>query len=379
MDLQELQTNWNEFGKSDPLWAILTTPEMRGGKWKPEEFFKTGEAEIGGVIAYVESLGLLRSRRAALDFGCGVGRLTQALCPHFDRAIGVDIAPSMIEQARQYNRQGERCTYILNERDDLSVLGDGSLDFIYSNIVLQHMKPEYSRRYIREFARLLAGGGVAVFQIPSRRDEVNHPSRQPSRSNVALPASAFRARITPAESSVRVDAGTQFSVVAMVENCGDVPWPSGSSGAYPVHFGNHWRDEGGRMIAEDDARAALRDDLFPGARTTLTLDVTAPVQPGRYTLELDMVQEHMAWFGNKGSPTAQIPVLVLNDGGRKKHDAPPDAEASPVLLPHMEMYGIPREEVEGLLREAGVKVVDVREDAFAPGWTGFRYCVVRAE
>jgi predicted TPR repeat methyltransferase len=50
-------------------------------------------------------------RDTALDFECGVGRVTQALCARFARCDGVDIAGSMIRLARQYNRFGDRCQY----------------------------------------------------------------------------------------------------------------------------------------------------------------------------------------------------------------------------------------------------------------------------
>jgi len=72
----------------------------------------------------------------------------------------------MIELARQYNRYGDKCTYCVNETDTLGFFRDDSFDFIYSSIVLQHIKPEYSKNYIREFLRVLAPGGIMVFQVP---------------------------------------------------------------------------------------------------------------------------------------------------------------------------------------------------------------------
>ena len=42
-------------------------------------------------------------RDRALDFGCGVGRLTRALGTRFESALGVDISAGMIEQARRLN------------------------------------------------------------------------------------------------------------------------------------------------------------------------------------------------------------------------------------------------------------------------------------
>lgn len=167
MDIKELQTNWNEFGKTDPLYAILTYEGKENNKWDLDEFFGTGMQEIDDRMNHVHSLGLKISREKALDFGCGVGRLTQALAYHFNEVFGVDIAPSMIELARKYNRHGDRCRYILNDADDLSLFPDDSFDFIYSNITLQHMKPRYSKRYIKEFVRTLSSDGLMIFQLPS--------------------------------------------------------------------------------------------------------------------------------------------------------------------------------------------------------------------
>jgi len=51
---------------------------------------------------------------------------------------------------------------------DLSRFADGSIDMIYSWITLQHVRPRYARRYIREFLCVLAPGGLLLFQYPSQ-------------------------------------------------------------------------------------------------------------------------------------------------------------------------------------------------------------------
>src|ERR1700722_817442 len=82
--LADVEKNWNEFGKRDPLWAILTADSKRDGKWDLAEFFATGEREIGGDVKKFDDPNHTFGRGKALDFGCGVGRLTQALCRHFE-------------------------------------------------------------------------------------------------------------------------------------------------------------------------------------------------------------------------------------------------------------------------------------------------------
>jgi hypothetical protein len=82
MNIDQLKQNWEAFGRRDPLWAILTQPDKKGGKWQAEEFFCRGKQEIDGVLDYLKSLPLNHVLKlgSALDFGCGIGRLTQALC-----------------------------------------------------------------------------------------------------------------------------------------------------------------------------------------------------------------------------------------------------------------------------------------------------------
>lgn len=166
MNLTEWQSNWDELGKDDPLWIVLTDPAKKGGKWDPKEFFATGEQEIDRqVMDYLNARGIEVKRGVALDFGCGVGRLTQGLARHFEEAHGVDISPSMLEHARRFNRYGHKVQFHLNSRDHLEDFQSDSVDFIYSNIALQHIEPEYAKRYVADFMRVLKPGGIALFQL----------------------------------------------------------------------------------------------------------------------------------------------------------------------------------------------------------------------
>jgi len=166
MRLSGLRRHWNEYGKSDPLWAILTAADKKGNRWSIDEFLQTGRDEIAGVIAYLDERGLKGPRRHALDFGCGAGRLTHALAACFDRVTGIDIAPSMIEKARQLHSGLANVEFRVNTSNRLDSIESGSVDLVYTRLVLQHMPPRYIRSYLAEFVRVLAPGGVLVFQLP---------------------------------------------------------------------------------------------------------------------------------------------------------------------------------------------------------------------
>jgi SAM-dependent methyltransferase len=164
--LTRIKRQWEALGREDPLWAVLSDPAKRGNRWDEEEFFRTGREEIAAILARVNRLGVPLRRGSALDFGCGVGRLTQALAEQFREAHGIDVAESMVARARRHNRHGERCTYRVNTVDRLPFEA-GRFDFVLSVITLQHMPSKLAARYIAEFVRVLAPGGVAYFQIPA--------------------------------------------------------------------------------------------------------------------------------------------------------------------------------------------------------------------
>jgi len=168
MKLTAVQQYWDRQAHADPMWAILTDPDKAGGRWDADEFFATGVREVGVFMQRADALGKPDARRSAMDFGCGMGRLSQALADHFDHVYGVDISSKMIELARQHNRKGARVEYVCNPEAELKRFPDGSIDMILSWITLQHIRPRYARRYIQEFMRVLAPGGLLLFQYLSK-------------------------------------------------------------------------------------------------------------------------------------------------------------------------------------------------------------------
>jgi SAM-dependent methyltransferase len=361
MELEQLQEHWNAFAKIDPLWAILTAPDKKNGRWGPLEFFQTGKDEIDTLMKSVATMNWSGHRQRALDFGCGVGRLTQALCGYFEECCGVDISVEMLRRAGEFNRFGSRCSYCVNTTNDLRSFSDGSFDFVYSNIVLQHMEPEYAANYIREFIRVLAPGGLIVFQLPSEmiaRTGVIGTATQ-------LPEAAFRASIRPVSVIHNIPSSSETAFDVLVKNLSSFTWPQSS-----VRLGNHWLLEDETCLAFDDARAELSQDLAPGGEQQLTLWVNAPSEPGAYKMELDMVQEGVAWFNNHGSETLIIPITV--------EPARAAGNDSTAFKARMEMYGMPLETVVGIVTQSGGRFVEIRQDTCAGlDWHSYRYCITK--
>ena len=355
-DLRKLERIWRRLGRDDPFWATLTVSEKRQGGWSSDEFFRTGDAEIDATLQTADRRGWTVKRTRALDFGCGSGRLTQALAARFDRVDGVDISGPMIAVARHHNRYGERCQYHRRVSLDLNVFTDDTFDFVYSAVTLQHVPPEYSRKYIGEFIRVLAPDGLLVFQLPSHRAPVEPVMPAEGTISAArLPPGAFAAAITL---ETKVDtwvAGEMRLLRVLIRNDGTQFWPAGSrdDGLFRIQVGNRWRTAKGELVIPDDGRTSLPHDLRPGESATVFLEARAPSVDGFYVLDIDMVQEHVAWFQERGSPPVQATCRV--SGGQ----APSSPSPTPLRFGHL----FPR--LHGVLVSLGL-------DAIRGGWSRYR-------
>jgi SAM-dependent methyltransferase len=375
-------TLWEQHARHDPLWAILSDPSFRHRKWNTTQFFETGAREISLLMYQLEDFDVPQKRARALDFGCGVGRLTQALGNYFAEVIGVDIAPTMIRLASKLNRMPDRVRYQVNDAPDLRTFESGSFDLIYSDIVLQHLDPELALGYVSEFARLLSGEGVAVFQLPShtrRHEDVRRP--------VAMAPDAYQAALVihpPAPTSLRCSERTALAVT--IENISSEEWSSDKFGVFRV--GNHWLDGRGTMLIQDDGRTDLPMTLAPSAKVTTRLVVKAPAIDGIYQCQIDVVHEGITWFGDRGSDPVDVSIrvgdvdagvpVVTNDVNVSYPDI--NNELGPLSgpAPDFPMFGVPQHEVRQLLERLGLKIIFIEEDERAgPEWIGFKYFAVR--
>jgi SAM-dependent methyltransferase len=159
---------WEDWADVDPLWAVLTSDTKRHGQWELDEFFASGRQLVEDVLARAASLRRPEDARIALDFGCGVGRLTVALAAQFKHTIGLDIAAGMVAEAERLDCGASGAVFRLHRGQDLVEVPSASVDFLLCMLVLQHLPSRDAvERYIGEFVRVLSPGGVAVFQLPT--------------------------------------------------------------------------------------------------------------------------------------------------------------------------------------------------------------------
>ena len=135
-----------------------------------------------------------------------------------------------------------------------------------------------------------------------------------SRNTVSpLPADATRAEVSCLNMPAALAADERVRLDVLVRTTGGAEWPAvgDADGRNAVRLRDRWLKAAGSVLTDEDASARIPFDMEPGATAGLALDVRAPNEPGEYVLELDVVQEGVAWFGARGTQTFRAEVTVL--------------------------------------------------------------------
>jgi hypothetical protein len=92
-------------------------------------------------------------------------------------------------------------------------------------------------------------------------------------------------------------AGEQRTFDVRVHNSSDATWPWGWDCVPEIRLGSRWYDESGLELRESQLRTAFPAPLAPGTSDVVPVHVLAPERPGRYRVEIDLIHEHVRWFG----------------------------------------------------------------------------------
>ncbi|MCU1330560.1 MAG: type transporter, partial [Bryobacterales bacterium] len=76
--------------------------------------------------------------------------------------------------------------------------------------------------------------------------------------------------------------------------------------------GYHLFDEPTGTLVVDGERTGL--DLGPGASAAVELSIAAPPEPGIYSIYVSAMQEHVAWWYEKGWPFVLVDLVVDDEG-----------------------------------------------------------------
>ncbi|MBO9579619.1 MAG: class I SAM-dependent methyltransferase [Sphingobium sp.] len=161
---RDTDSDWRMIGEGEPYFGVLSHERFLRRNLTPEilaEFWQTGKVEIAYLLGRLRAhFGEITLNRA-LDFGCGVGRLSRGMADVAQEVFAIDISPGMLEEARRNAPANITFTSTVDVRD---------LDWINSIIVFQHIPPERGYAILDDLLGRLKPGGVISIQLTIYRD-----------------------------------------------------------------------------------------------------------------------------------------------------------------------------------------------------------------
>ncbi len=157
--LDSMRADWNRRALEDANYYVAFGRRQQSD----EEFFS---AAADTVRQFLMELKRFTGRDAALEIGCGPGRLMRPLSRHFKEIHGVDVSDEMIRLARERLAHTANAFPQLCSGADLSMFPADKFDFVYSYAVFQHIpSSDLVFAYLREAFRVLKPGGVLRCQL----------------------------------------------------------------------------------------------------------------------------------------------------------------------------------------------------------------------
>jgi len=154
-----MRADWNQRASEDAYYYVAFGRREQDD----EEFFSTAADVVKGLEW---DLKRVRGRDAALEIGCGPGRLMRPLARHFTEIHGVDVSDEMIRMAQERLRDTPNAHPHHGSGSDLSQFPDDKFDFVYSYAVFQHIPSrDVVFSYLREARRVLKPGGILRCQL----------------------------------------------------------------------------------------------------------------------------------------------------------------------------------------------------------------------
>lgn len=158
-----MRRDWDERARKDAYFYIASWRK----DWDEASFFQSGEEDYQRFVTPVlERCQFVTEGKTMLELGCGAGRMTRSFARNFAHVLGFDVSAEMLDRARHLNPSVENIAWVQGNGSDLGNTAPGSVQFVFSYLVLQHLPAEHLvHSYVREILRLLSDGGVCLFQF----------------------------------------------------------------------------------------------------------------------------------------------------------------------------------------------------------------------
>ena len=157
-----MRQDWDERARKNAFYYIASWRE----DWNEGFFLQSGEEDYQNLAAEILKRHVPPTFAVMLELGCGAGRMTRSFAQRFKRVIAFDISSEMLERAKALHGGIDNITWTQGNGVDLSAIPSASMEFVFSYLMLQHLPSRaLVCSYISEILRVLAEGGICLFQF----------------------------------------------------------------------------------------------------------------------------------------------------------------------------------------------------------------------
>ncbi|MGA8681216.1 MAG: methyltransferase domain-containing protein [Acidimicrobiales bacterium] len=173
-------TRWS---RRDPTPAVSESTGRYGTFWRPPDisgamksifngddadvFDRTGREQAELLAPYLPS-----DEAVVVDIGCGIGRVAKHMAPLCKLLWAVDVSDEMLAMAAERLAELPNVRFARCADTRIPDIADGSVDLVYSVLVLQHLEREDAFLMLREIHRILRPGATAYLTFPNLLSDV---------------------------------------------------------------------------------------------------------------------------------------------------------------------------------------------------------------
>ena len=167
--LEQVTATWTALGDDRPHWSVLSSDSFLPENMQANAnlFYESGATDVELILSILGRHGLKPANLPyAVEYGCGVGRVTPHLAGVFSQVTAVDISASHLKMAKQQvaKRGCRNVDLRLAHAPEFGMTEQFDLWFSY--IVLQHNPPPIIAMVLKRAFEMLFPGGLAIFQVP---------------------------------------------------------------------------------------------------------------------------------------------------------------------------------------------------------------------
>lgn len=149
--------------------------------------------------------------------------------------------------------------------------------------------------------------------IKQLKSELENPEKNNLKTNIEQPyiltENSYKAAIKAPKLLV-MTSGLKKTIDIKLINKSKETWRKTTSSG--ITIGNSWSSINGKTKIYSDGYVPLTSDILPGEEINTNITVTPPSKQGLWLLNIDLIDEGVCWFQEKGSKRNITMVITLN-------------------------------------------------------------------